>query len=180
MPNNLYLEGPNGIGKTTLAKQLEAQGWKYKHHTVPKHPNRFFMKLGYYLREKFTHHCVYDRCWYSEWVYGLEYRNRSVLLQKDLRDLVVFAAKHSSYVIVFIPEFVRQTASEILLRSFDEKHPYTPSCSELADIVERYNNITMHECVVTKYHLGMKQYASDVFNVDEFLRKVYGWTGENC
>lgn len=177
MPNNLYIEGPNGIGKTTLAMELESQGWHYRHHTVPKHPNRFLMRLGYYLREKFTSNCVYDRCWYSEWVYGKYYRHKSVLTPKDITKLCVYAIKNNSHVIIFLPEdmmMCRQMANEVVGRF--EEHPYAPLRDELFEISQEYKHIAEYEFIVNKLYVSKGQYATNVyFNEIDKLKEM--WNG---
>lgn len=142
--NNIYIEGPNGIGKTTCAKRLaDLYGMKYKHHTVPKHPNRFFMKLYYKLTELFTRNCVYDRCWYSELVYGPVYRGKSVLYLSDAIELNKFITRQNSALIVGIPynddDAIIGKLSTMNKRN--ESHPIIPNHKEYKQIVSRYYDL---------------------------------------
>jgi hypothetical protein len=68
----VILEGPDGGGKTTLAKKLVDAGFKYRHEGPP--PAQVDI-VAYYLKILYdslrsTDHIVHDRLWLGERVYG--------------------------------------------------------------------------------------------------------------
>lgn len=140
MPNNIYIEGPNGIGKTTFAKYLcETYGFKYKHHTLPKIFSKTFMKFDYWFKERFYKNTVFDRCWYSEYVCGQVYRGKTCLQLKDLVQLTRMTEKKSR-IMMFMPsyEIVDKIIDVIETRSKKENHPYNPIKKEYHDILTFY------------------------------------------
>lgn len=77
----LLFDGPDGSGKTTLAKNI-AQGLNLTYHKNPyehgewKHPDRYKLMLRYtdlyfltYLKNSGNSVCL-DRAWTTEWVYS--------------------------------------------------------------------------------------------------------------
>ena len=77
----LVFDGPDGSGKTTLAKNI-AQGLNLPYHKNPyehgewKHPERYKLMLRYTDLYFFTYlknsgsNVVLDRAWTTEWVYS--------------------------------------------------------------------------------------------------------------
>jgi len=77
MAKVIVLEGPDGSGKTTLARKLESMGWEY-HHEGP--PERGINVVEHYLRIidsslKSPRNIVHDRLFAGETVYGPIHRN---------------------------------------------------------------------------------------------------------
>lgn len=66
------LEGPDGAGKSTLAKQLQEQtGFEIVHRSKPKSEEEKKEMLAMYAVSIMNNdNVIFDRAWYSEMVYG--------------------------------------------------------------------------------------------------------------
>jgi len=85
----IMLEGPDGSGKTTLAKRLSKQtGYKVIRSVRPETDEEKTQMMNQYMRTIRTRkNIIFDRCWYSEMVYGLVMRDASVISYPQMYDL---------------------------------------------------------------------------------------------
>lgn len=85
----IIIEGPDGSGKTTLANQLSRQtGYKIIHRTRPKTEEDKAIMMDEYLQAiRSMENMIFDRCWYSEMVYGPVMRGASVISYSQMYDL---------------------------------------------------------------------------------------------
>lgn len=77
----IILEGPDGGGKSTLAQKLQKQtGFTLLHRSQPKSEEDKARMMDEYMQViKSGKNCIFDRCWYSEMVYGPVMRDASVI-----------------------------------------------------------------------------------------------------
>lgn len=70
----IIVEGPDGAGKTTLIKKLQAQfpNSKYLHFGVPEEPTKQYEMYLHAIETagKYSDIIILDRCWYSDMVYA--------------------------------------------------------------------------------------------------------------
>lgn len=85
----IIIEGPDGSGKTSLANRLSRQtGYKIIHRTQPKtEEDKAIMMDEYFRVIRSRENMIFDRCWYSEMVYGPVMRDASVISYSQMYDL---------------------------------------------------------------------------------------------
>lgn len=96
----VIIVGPDGAGKTSLAKYFEKQGFKYVKRDKPKNDREKQDMLNMYIMQaNLKGDYVYDRFAYCEAVYGPIMRDKSVItdemlrfLEKDLQDAIIIHA----------------------------------------------------------------------------------------
>lgn len=95
------IEGPEGSGKTTLAQQISMMtGYPIVHRDKPKDDKEKAEMLGQYLQDiKSGKNMIYDRCWYSEIVYGPIMRDASVLTYPQMYELEQLVAVKGGMII---------------------------------------------------------------------------------
>lgn len=100
---SIYVDGIDGIGKTTYCYNLAKQTGRNKvvHNGRPKHPTRVGIILKYMFQIMFSRNTVFDRSWYSQWVYGILWDAGPVIKIKDVEFLNRFARKHDVEVEIY-------------------------------------------------------------------------------
>lgn len=85
----IILEGPDGSGKSTLAEKLAKQtGYILMHRTKPNSDEEKKNMMAEYLQViKSGKNVIFDRCWYSEMVYGPIMRDETVITYPDMFEL---------------------------------------------------------------------------------------------
>lgn len=96
----IIIEGPDGSGKTTLANQLAKQNkCPIIHKCQPKSAEKKRMIQEYVDTIKSNKNVIFDRCWYSEMVYGPIMRDASVIDFYDMYELERLLAKSGAIII---------------------------------------------------------------------------------
>lgn len=85
----ILLEGPEAAGKSTLAKLLEEQtGYPVVHMDKPKtDEEKQNMYMDYMNKIQSVDNVIFDRCWYSEMVYGPIMRDKSYISHSQMCNL---------------------------------------------------------------------------------------------
>lgn len=103
----IILEGPDGSGKTTLAKQLVESGFKYHHEGPPRNPDMLFV-YGSKLKEIYDAggNWVLDRFHLGENVYGPLVRGKSLLGgEEGLRVMNRLIRAVGATVVICLPDY---------------------------------------------------------------------------
>lgn len=97
----IILEGPDGSGKTTLANKLAQQtGYTLLHRSQPKTEEDKKRMMDEYMQViKSGKSCIFDRCWYSEMVYGPVMRDASVISYPQMFELERRLLKNGAIII---------------------------------------------------------------------------------
>jgi len=95
------IEGPDGSGKSTLAEKLSKQtGYPVVHRSQPKTEEEKKRMMGQYLAAIDNgKNMIFDRCWYSEMVYGPVMRDASVISYPEMYLLEEKLAKNGAMII---------------------------------------------------------------------------------
>lgn len=95
------IEGPDGSGKSTLAEKLSKQtGYPVVHRSQPKTEEEKKRMMGQYLAAIDNgKSIIFDRCWYSEMVYGPVMRDASVISYPEMYLLEEKLAKNGAIII---------------------------------------------------------------------------------
>lgn len=85
----IIIEGIDGSGKSILAAQLSAQtGYPVIARKQPKDDEEKKQMMGEYIQAiKMNKNVIFDRCWYSEMVYGVVMRDASVISYPQMYEL---------------------------------------------------------------------------------------------
>ncbi len=97
----IILEGPDGSGKSHLAEQLSRQtGYPIVHMDKPKTEEEKERMFGEYLTQvRAGKNFIFDRCWYSEMVYGPIMRKESHISMAQMYELEKQLAKTGAMII---------------------------------------------------------------------------------
>lgn len=82
----IIIEGPDGSGKSTLAQKISKQtGYPIVHRSAPKSKDEKAQMMQMYKQAiAESKNIIFDRCWYSEMVYGPVMRDASVISSEEM------------------------------------------------------------------------------------------------
>lgn len=136
----IILEGPDGGGKTTLARELEKRGWVYKHEGPPPLGRD---QIAYYLERlnesiESENNIVHDRLWLGERIYGRIARNNDTVGAEGQR---LFLRLHTSK---RIRQYICLPGMSIALKNYYRKlkdpNDYLKSTDKFIKIYKLYND----------------------------------------
>lgn len=134
----IIIEGPDGAGKTTLANKLSEQtGYPILHRTKPKSEEEKQVMMGEYLQiVKTGRNVIFDRCWYSEMVYGPVMRDRSVIDYPQMYALEKRLAKQGALII-----YCTDSVAALWMRSQKRGESYVKDKETFNEICKRYDEL---------------------------------------
>jgi predicted ATPase len=138
--NLIILEGPDGAGKTTLAKELEKCGYVYVHHGVPTEEegkDLFAWRLKALLDAREFQSVVFDRLHLSERIYGPVMRGAS--LHTELHEKLIERYLHAQggQVVICLPPW------RVVLNNWmkNQENEYVDSPQKLKRIYDAYEKL---------------------------------------
>lgn len=147
----IIIEGPDGAGKTTLAKKISEQtGYMLLHRTQPKTEEDKKRMMDEYVQViKAGKNCIMDRCWYSEMVYGPIMRDESVISFVQMYELESLLARNGALIIhCTAPE---QTLWKRCLRRGEDYIKDRETLKKIRDYFEDLMHKIPHKVPVLKY-----------------------------
>lgn len=138
MAQIVILEGPDGCGKTTLAKKFVTRGWRYRHDGVP--PSRRD-NIAYYLEQldealNAKENTVFDRFWLGERVYGPVARKRDSI--GDDGEKLFMRIHNSREILMYVCLPQIHTAMENYTLKMNDPHDYLKNTNLFRLVYERY------------------------------------------
>lgn len=98
----IFLEGPDGGGKSNLAKRLAKQ-YMFKQASFSYPRNEHEKKAMVQMYKEFiynNHNVIVDRCWYSEMVYGPIIRKEHNVSKKHMYELEQFVLDNGGGMVI--------------------------------------------------------------------------------
>lgn len=142
----IILEGPDGAGKTTLARELEQLGYRYVHHGVPPAEAldgdlfRWFLKPLYAakVRADANQPTVFDRLHLSDRTYGPVMRGSATLTELQERLLERFLHARGGQVVLCLPPW------RVVLNNWlkNQDNEYVDNPDKLFQVYKGYFNLT--------------------------------------
>src|SRR6266446_3643844 len=131
--NTIILEGPDGAGKTTLARELEKLGYAYLHFDVPKQDEDIFaVRLTALL--SVDKPSVIDRLHLSDRIYGLVMRVNSPITELQERLTERYLHARGGQVVICLPPW--RTVLTNWLKNHENEYVDNPD--KLRVIYHRY------------------------------------------
>lgn len=112
----IVIEGSDGTGKTTLAREFEKIGFRYVHNGKPQPEEDLFMTYLKQLHEARGSNVVFDRLHIGELVYGPVMRDKSLISTEEMIVLnrIIYA---SGGTIIFC-----QTDTDVMLENWKSRN----------------------------------------------------------
>lgn len=150
----IIIEGPDGAGKTTLANYLSKKmGYPIKHRSTPKSQEEKDAMMQSYIDDIASgDSMIWDRCFYSEMVYGPVKRDQSYINVEQMVALEVDLQRVGALVIYCTDDVL--SLWERCLRTGEK---YITNVDELSDIVDRYEKLmidTVHLIPIVRYEVA--------------------------
>lgn len=139
------IEGPDGSGKTTLAETLSTQtGYPIIHRTQPKSDEEKAEMMESYIDViKSGRNAIFDRCWYSEMVYGPVMRDTSVISYGQMQYLESILSKVGALIIYCtdVPEVLWQRATRRGEDYITDYATFLEICNGFETVMSMHHNI---------------------------------------
>lgn len=101
----IIIEGPDGAGKTTLAREFEKLGFNYVHNGAPRPDEDLFETYTQQILKVGLQDTVFDRLHLGEIVYGTVVRRKSLLTIEQIRLLNRLIYSRGACTFFCLPKF---------------------------------------------------------------------------
>lgn len=138
----IIVEGPDGAGKTTMIEKLKKRypAAMTFHFGAPVEGEDQLLRYAVPMLKHPENTLIYDRSWYSEFVYGPVMRNRHELRPEHSKLLEALAYKHGSPIVYYLT-----APDEILWERCQERgETYIKDIKTLKIISSKYEVVMKH------------------------------------
>jgi hypothetical protein len=138
---SLILDGPDGAGKSFLAQDLGKQGFRYEHHGLypDDGPETLYRRYEMSIIAASFVETVVDRCYLSEFVYGLVMRGKCRLHDVNLAELVRLCNVHKVRQVICLPPWATAFANWTVKN--EAKADYVDRADKYKKIYDMYDNL---------------------------------------
>lgn len=166
----IIIEGPDGAGKTTLAKQLlrSHPNSKYLHFSYPANEqeaqNYWRVYAKALLQADSTKVTILDRSWYSDMVYGPIMRGKLVMVPETVDILEQLLIKNGGGFVIYCTADV----NTLWKRCQERGENYIKTIDKLRDIANKYEEVLSNYCKlpIIKYDTSNNWKRCDTYGID--------------
>jgi thymidylate kinase len=147
----IIIDGPDGSGKTTLANYLSKQlGFPIKHRSKPETEEEKKQMAQSYVDDIVSgDNIIWDRCFYSEMVYGPTMRDQSYITHGQMLSLEELLLEKGALVI-----YCTAPIATLWNRAQKRGESYINTFDKMAEIHDRYDHLmrlAKHLIPITNY-----------------------------
>ena len=151
----IIIVGPDGAGKTTLAKQLSEQtGYPIQHRHKPKDQTEKDAMMAMYRDLAVTGaDIILDRAWYCEMVYGDIMRDKSYISIDQMHELEDLLSNNGGGIVIHCTD----ETSKLWDRCMERGEEYIQDYETLANIKYMYEwlmHSVLHNIPVVRYTIN--------------------------
>jgi thymidylate kinase len=152
----IFLEGPDGGGKTNLANKLsKAYSYEQAKFSYPKTSHEKRHMFDMYSEFIHTHNdIIVDRCWYSEMVYGPIVRNEHNMTRIKMYELEKLVISQGGGMIIHCTDNIENLWKRFSERGDDYIENDTELLGRIKDHYEYLMHKTPHNIPVFRYEIN--------------------------
>lgn len=136
----LLVEGPDGAGKTTIINKLlhKFPETLYLHFSTPTdYRLQFNLYKNAIIENQYAPFVIFDRCWYSDAVYGIVMRGREEITKQEIKELEQAIISCGGGLVAYVMSDTETMWNRCQARGED----YIKSIEQLEKIVFRYEQV---------------------------------------
>ena len=152
----IILEGPEAAGKSTLAKKLSEQsGFEIVSKSWPRGKAEQEAMLDMYREAAYgSANVIFDRCWYSEMVYGPIMRDKSYITYEHMNELEDILVRNSGAMLIHCTDNMRDLWKRFVERGDDYIKPDMGLLMKIAIQYDHLMHCVPHKIPVMRYELS--------------------------
>lgn len=174
----VVLEGPDGTGKTVLAREFEKRGFKYMHNGPPAPGTNMFAFYTQQILEARGADTVFDRLHLGELVYGTVVRKDPKLNIEQIRLLNRLLNSIACFTVFCLTDI------EAMRASYEARHAreYVTKFDQLVSIDSFYRSILVTEYLDRPFNYAVYDRLWHVDHPEYFLKYFESWhhTRKGC
>lgn len=156
----LIIDGPDGGGKSTLAKRIaEQSGFEIIHFSYPKTEEEKANMFKMYTDAIYKHdNVIFDRSWYSEMVYGRILRGKSAISFGQMGELERITAANGGGLIIHCTDTLNNIWDRFKARGDDFIPPNIVLLNSIINDYDQLFHTLPHVLPVVRYNVNKNVY----------------------